>query len=160
MFDIPGARERHQSARIPSSRINIEFMEIQDVPHKTIPLRIQDPGAATLVLIVRDLDARVAHIRQAGVWIATPGGEPAGSIDGSRAILIRDVDDRFIELRQPASEIPFGIMQPSNITEMRLSIAVADLDETMRLYRDVLGFKAEMVFGTGRRCRYRRGIMQ
>ena len=55
MFDIPGARERHQSARVPGARINVELMEIQDVDHKTIPLRIQDPGNATLVLMVRDI---------------------------------------------------------------------------------------------------------
>jgi len=56
-FDIAGARERHQSARVPGSRVTVELMEIQDVDHKTIPLRIQDPGAATLVLMVRDVDA-------------------------------------------------------------------------------------------------------
>ena len=31
----------------------------------------------------------------------------------------------------------------------RLSIAVADLDETMRVYRDVLGFKADTSWATG-----------
>ena len=44
MFDIPGARERHQSARVPGTRTTIELMEIQNVDHKTIDLRIQDPG--------------------------------------------------------------------------------------------------------------------
>jgi hypothetical protein len=48
MFDIPNARERHQSARVPGTRISLELMEIQDVPHQTIPLRIQDPGTATV----------------------------------------------------------------------------------------------------------------
>src|SRR5262245_36794630 len=42
MFDIPGARERHQPARVPGTRISLELMEIQDVPHQTISLRIQD----------------------------------------------------------------------------------------------------------------------
>src|SRR4051812_18198879 len=40
MFDIQGSRERHQSARVPNSRVSMEIMEIQDVPHQTIPLRI------------------------------------------------------------------------------------------------------------------------
>ena len=30
-FDIPGAKERHQSARVPGLRTSLEFMEIQNV---------------------------------------------------------------------------------------------------------------------------------
>src|SRR5262245_38791103 len=59
MFDIAGARERHQSARVAGTRISVELMEIQNVDHTTIPMRSQDPGTATLVLVVRDLDAAV-----------------------------------------------------------------------------------------------------
>ena len=63
MFDIPGARERHQSARVPGTRLSVELMEIQDVVHNTLPLRIQDPGTATLVLVVRGYGrhARAPH---------------------------------------------------------------------------------------------------
>src|SRR5678809_1153442 len=38
MFDIPGARERHQSARVAGTRLSVELMEIQQVDHRTIPL--------------------------------------------------------------------------------------------------------------------------
>ena len=103
MFDIQGSRERHQSARVPGARVNVELMEIQDIDHQTIPLRIQDPGAATLVFVVRDVDGAVAKARQANASIATPGGKPVVSADGTRAILMRDLDGRFIEIRQPAS---------------------------------------------------------
>ena len=103
MFDIQGAKERHQSARVPGTRAGIELMEIQNVDHKTIDLRIQDPGAATVVLLVRDLDVELARVKQAHVAVATPGGMPVVFADGARAILIRDIDNRFIELRQPAS---------------------------------------------------------
>src|SRR5262245_32942506 len=140
MFDIPGARERHQSARVPGSRLSLELMEIQEVDHRTVPLRIQDPGTATLVLVVRDVDAALARIKQSNVIVATPGQKPVTLADGSRAILIRDVDDRFIELRQPASNDPSS---SNDIVDMRLSITVNDLDRTTRLYRDVLGFTVE-----------------
>src|SRR5262245_55939278 len=140
MFDIPGARERHQSARVPGTRLSLELMEIQEVDHRTVPLRIQDPGTATLVLVVRDVDAALARIKQSNVIVATPGQKPVTLADGSRAILIRDVDDRFIELRQPASNDPSS---SNDIVDMRLSITVNDLDRTTRLYRDVLGFTVE-----------------
>ena len=138
MFDIPGARERHQSARVSGTRVNVELMEIQDVEHRTVPLRVQDPGAATLVLIVRDLDATLARVKQANVTIATPGQKPVTVGDGVRAVLIRDLDNRFIELRQPAAAA--AAASTSDIIDLRLSIAVTDLDRTTRLYRDVLGF--------------------
>ena len=138
MFDIPGARERHQSARVAGTRVNVELMEIQDVVHRTWPLRIQDPGAATLVLLVRDLNATLERVKQANVTIATPGQKPVPVADGARAVLIRDLDNRLIELRQPAITTSTG-----DITDLRLSIAVSDLDRTTRLYRDVLGFTVE-----------------
>ena len=143
MFDIAGARERHQSARVPGTRVTIEVMEIQDIEHRTIPLRIQDPGTATLVLVVRDVDATLARARQANVSVATPGGKPVALADGARAVLIRDIDNRFIEIRQPAS-LPGTITPPTgDIVDMRLSIAVNDMDQTTRVYRDVLGFTVE-----------------
>jgi catechol 2,3-dioxygenase-like lactoylglutathione lyase family enzyme len=141
MFDIPGAKERHQSARVPGIRTGVEPMEIQNVDHKTIQLRIQDPGTATLVLVVRDIDATVARVRQANVLIVTPGGKPVVLADGARALLIRDVDNRFIEIRQPAA-LP-QTSAPGNIADIRISIAVDNMDRTKQVYRDVLGFTIE-----------------
>jgi catechol 2,3-dioxygenase-like lactoylglutathione lyase family enzyme len=138
-FDIPGAKERHQSARVTGTRVTVEMMEIQEVPHQTIPLRIQDPGAATIVFMVRDVEAALARATQAKATIATPGGKPVALADGTRAILIRDLDGRFIELRQS----PENPAQGSDILDMRLSIAVNNMDETTKVYRDVLGFKVE-----------------
>jgi catechol 2,3-dioxygenase-like lactoylglutathione lyase family enzyme len=138
MFDIAGSRERHQSARVPGSRISIEMMEIQDIAHSTIPLRVQDPGAATLVLIVRDVEAMLARAGKAGAAVVTTGGEPVAFPDGSRSVLVRDLDNRFVELRQPAAAA--AAAAAADIVDMRLSIAVNDMDQTTRVYRDVLGF--------------------
>lgn len=138
-FDIVGAKERHQSARIPGTRVTLEMMEIQQVPHQTIPLRIQDPGTATVIFLVRDVDAALARATQAKAPVVTPGGKPVTLTDGARSILIRDSDGRFIELRQLATP-PAGT---TDILDMRLSITVKDMDETVKAYRDVLGFSVE-----------------
>ena len=145
MFDIAGARERHQSARVPGTRITVELMEIQDVEHRTIPLRVQDPGSATLVLLVRDVDAVLARARKAGASVVTPGGMPVALADGGRALLIRDLDGRFIELRQSATAA--ATAPAGDLLDMRLSIAVSDVNETTRIYRDVLGFTADQDAG-------------
>jgi catechol 2,3-dioxygenase-like lactoylglutathione lyase family enzyme len=125
-------------------------MEVQGVEHRSVPLRIQDPGAAAVVFIVRDIDQMLARVRQANADIVTPGGQAVQLTDGARSVLIRDVDGRFIELRQPAA-LPAAAAAAANanasanadIVDMRLSIAVDDIDRTTQIYRDVLGFKVE-----------------
>ena len=82
------------------------------------------------MLLVRDLDVELARVKQAHVAVATPGGKPVVFADGARAVLIRDIDNRFIELRQPASS-PGGD-DAGDIFDMRLSIAVNDIDRTTR----------------------------
>jgi catechol 2,3-dioxygenase-like lactoylglutathione lyase family enzyme len=143
MFDIPDAQERHQSARVPGTRLSVEIMEVQNVPHQTVPLRIQDPGNAALVLVVRDIDAALAGVTKANAPIVTPGGKPVTMADGSRAILINDIDKRFIELRQPATLPETAATSTNNIVDVRLSISVNDMERTTKVYRDVLGFKLE-----------------
>lgn len=141
-FDIAGAKERHLSARVTGTRVTVELMDIQEVPHQTIRLRIQDPGAATIVFIVRDVERALARAIQTGAKVETPGGKPITFADGARAILIRDIDGRVIELRQLAAPPPVAASN-SDILDMRISIAVNDMDKTKKVYRDVLGFTVE-----------------
>lgn len=138
MFDIPGARERHQFAR--SGDVRFELMEIRDVEHRTIPLRLQDPGTVTLVFTVRDVAGSLERAKQAGATVASAGGVPVALADGTRAVLIRDVDGRYVELRQPSSG---AAAEAPSLGAMGLSIAVADLPQTIAVYRDVLGFAVE-----------------
>jgi catechol 2,3-dioxygenase-like lactoylglutathione lyase family enzyme len=139
-FHIPGAKERHQSARVAGTKVAIELMEIQNVEHKVVNLHIQDPGNATPVLVVRELDAAIARLKQANVSMVTPGGMPVTLADGARAILFRDIDNRIVEITQPVSTAAGNASATSNIVDMRLMISVNDMDRTMKVYRDVLGF--------------------
>jgi catechol 2,3-dioxygenase-like lactoylglutathione lyase family enzyme len=138
MFDIAGARERHQSARAAGTKVAVEVMDIQDVPHKTLDLRVQDAGTATLVLVVRDIDAMLARLARANVAIVTRGAKPVALTTGTRAVLVRDIDNRFIQIEQVPS--PPNADSPNDILDMRVSITVNDLNRTTHIYRDVLGF--------------------
>ena len=137
-FDIPGAKERHQSARVRGIRTGIEPMEIQQVPFKTVPLRIQDPGNVTIVLVVRDIDATLAKVKAAKYPVVTVGGAPVAMGDGTRAVIVRDVDNRFLELRQPPA-IPANA-PAHNVIDITAMVTVADLAHTARVYKDVFGF--------------------
>jgi predicted enzyme related to lactoylglutathione lyase len=138
MFDIAGAKERHQTARLGDARI--ELMEIQQVDHKTVPLRLQDPGAVTLVFLANNVDTALARAKEAGAAVVTAGGAPVKLADGSRSAMIKDVDGRFIELRQPAAA---AAAEAPALTGMRVSIAVEDMAETLAIYRDLFGFAVE-----------------
>ncbi len=140
MFQINGSKERHQSARIPDTRLSLEFMEIQNIDHKTVTMRMQDPGVMTLVLFVRDIDAALAKARQANAPMLTPGFAPVKLADGSRAVFIRDVDGRPVELVQAAAPPAVAATSTGSITDIGLVLTVNDLDKTLQVYRDVLGF--------------------
>jgi catechol 2,3-dioxygenase-like lactoylglutathione lyase family enzyme len=140
-FDIPGAEERHQSARVNGIRTAVEVMEIQKVAHTTVSLRMQDPGNATLVLMVRDLKTTLARVTKAGYPVVSTGGAPVTLDDGTVAVIVRDIDNRFIELRQPPTISPSA--PAHNIVDIRAMVTVADLPRTTRVYRDVFGFTVE-----------------
>ena len=141
MFQINGARERHQSARVPGTRLALEFMEIRDIDGKTVDLRIQDPGVAAPVLVVRDLDAALARVKEAKAPTVTPGWAPVTFSDRARAVLIRDIDGRPVEIVQPAS-LP-DAAAANNIVDIGLLLTVNDMDTTLHVYRDVLGFAVQ-----------------
>jgi len=140
MFDIHGAKERHQSARFAGSEARLEFMEVQNVEHRTVPLRLQDPGAMTLVFLVADVAKALGQATNAGALVITPGAMAVPQADGSRSVMIRDPDGRFVELRETmaAPDAPAG-----GVTEIRPSIAVADMEHALEVYGRVLGFEVE-----------------
>src|SRR6185436_1812320 len=101
------------------------------------------PGTATVVLVVRDIDAMLTGLKPHNVPVFTPGGKPVTLTDGTRAILVRDIDERFIEIRQPASTPETTASPTGPFAEVRVSIAVNDMERTKQVYRDVLGFRVE-----------------
>ncbi len=139
MLGTNGANERHVNARIPGGFVlePIEFAAIDQRPARP---RVQDPGAVTLVVFVRDVDALLSKATRAGVPVLTPGGTPIAQARKTRAVLVEDPDGRPVELRQVDPLPDTTAPATSNVVGSRLSMTVADTDRTMRLYRDQFGF--------------------
>jgi catechol 2,3-dioxygenase-like lactoylglutathione lyase family enzyme len=105
----------------------------------------QDPGAASLALTVRDIDPLMAKLKEAHAHLNSKGGEAATIVgpNGSRrrVVFVQDPDGFFIELSQrdpaPATTAPAS----SNIIGGAFEIIVADLEQALHIYRDVLGFQ-------------------
>jgi len=147
MGNTPGAQSRPAILRIPGSKLGVELIDYKDIDRQAAHPRFQDPGAASLILTVRDIDPLMAKLKAAHAHINSKGGEPATitGANGSRGhvVFLQDPDGFFIEISQrdpaPATSAP----DSSNIIGGAFEIIVADLDQTLHLYHDVLGFQTQ-----------------
>jgi catechol 2,3-dioxygenase-like lactoylglutathione lyase family enzyme len=111
--------------RAPDTPLGLELSEFFDVPRGERPPNPWDPGAATLVFTVRDLDGVVSKLKARGAPVVTLGGR-AIDVPGGRAILVRDPDGGLVEVRQGT---------PST----SIAISVARLPRALEFYQGLLG---------------------
>ena len=151
MFGMPGAQLRFVTARIPGATVGVEMVEVKGLDRKAVRPRPQDPGGTTLILIVRDINAAFAPLKRAGVPVVTPGGEPLafGAGNLARGVIVTDPDGHFVELLQPNPIPETTAPADSNIIGARVRFTVADIEQTMKVYRDVLQIQPQVgTFGT------------
>jgi catechol 2,3-dioxygenase-like lactoylglutathione lyase family enzyme len=144
MFGLPDARIRWAVARPPGMRSGVEIVEISQAGGKPLERRIQDSGAVTLIVFVRDLDATLARVKALGGGVVSSGGAPAivpFQSRKARMVTVRDPDDHFVELVQPDELPPSRAPATANVVDVRVRLTVEDVDRSMRLYRDALGLK-------------------
>jgi len=151
----PTAQVRFNTVRIPNSPMGIEIVEFKDIDRRAVQPRMQDPGATWLVLMVRDIDAVLGRLKKFGPTVVTAGGspvlvsDPGNSGTKIRAVVIKDPDGFNVVMGQP-SVLPEVTAPPtSDVIEARVGLTVADMDKTMAVYRDLLGFQPQ-IRGFGR----------
>jgi catechol 2,3-dioxygenase-like lactoylglutathione lyase family enzyme len=141
LHGLPDVRMRYFSARVPGARCGIEPVEFDTRDRSARPWRMHDPGAVTLILLVRDIDSAFAKLKAANVPVVTTGGAPVfpSQKSKSRAVIVRDPDGQFVELAQlvpaPATTAP----ETSNVFDMRFRVTVTDVDKMIRYYQEQLG---------------------
>ncbi|MCU1338949.1 MAG: hypothetical protein JWO19_4530, partial [Bryobacterales bacterium] len=94
--------------------------------------RPTDPGAAVLILRMRDLDPVLAAVKKAGAPIVTRSGGAIKNGNG-RSVMFRDPDGFLIEVDE--------IETSTNVPGAAMGIAVSDMAATLKFYRDLLGFE-------------------
>ena len=142
MFGLPDAQIRWQIGRPPAMRTGVEIVEIKKVQSRPAERRIQDAGAFTLIVLVRDLDAALARMKQVGAPVATRGGVPVKVGTGAaRGVVVRDPDGHFVELFQPDPLPDTAAANTANVLGVRVRLTVDNVERTMRLYRDVMGLQ-------------------
>jgi predicted enzyme related to lactoylglutathione lyase len=151
MFGVPDAQLRYVTARIPGATFGVEMVEVKTPARNAAHPRPQDPGGTTLILIVRDISAAFASLKRAGVPVVTTGGEPLafGAGNKTRGVIVADPDGHFVELLQPDPLPETTAPAGSNIIGARVRLTVADTEQTMKVYRDVLQIVPQIgEFGT------------
>jgi catechol 2,3-dioxygenase-like lactoylglutathione lyase family enzyme len=144
--DTHGAKFRNASFKIPGAKFDLELTEFTNTPRKTLKPHMQDPGAATLVLNVRDVDAALAGVNKTGGSVLSIGGQPmkmGGETSKTRSVFVRDPDGFMLELAAvqplPATTAPAS----SNVIGGRIGVTIRDTDQTLKFYHDVLGFETK-----------------
>jgi len=147
MGNTPGSQSRPAILHIPGSKLGVELIDYKDIDRQTAHPRFQDPGAASLILTVRDMDAMMAKLKAAHAHVNSKGGEPAtiAGANGSRGrvVFVQDPDGFFIEISQRDPAPPTTAPDSSNITGAAFETIVADLDQTLHIYRDILRFQTQ-----------------
>jgi catechol 2,3-dioxygenase-like lactoylglutathione lyase family enzyme len=145
MGNTPGAQSRPALLHIPGSALGVELIDYKDIDRKAAHPRFQDPGAASLILTVRDLDAVMAKLKAAHARIMSQAGE-AITVRGrtgrsTRLVSVQDPDGFFVQIGQPEPMPATTAPESSNIIGGSFEIVVADMKETLRIYNGVLGFQ-------------------
>jgi catechol 2,3-dioxygenase-like lactoylglutathione lyase family enzyme len=134
LINVPGAQSRYVQLRVPGSEMGVEIIDYKDIDRKPGRPRFQDPGAANLILRLRDLDSVAAKVKS-DARILTAGGGPS-LVRGSRVMFIQDADGFVCELTGPETA---AAGTGPNITGGGFEVSVSDVDKIPSYYR-ALGF--------------------
>ncbi|MBV9770022.1 MAG: VOC family protein [Bryobacterales bacterium] len=144
--DTHGAKFRNASFKIPGAGFDLELTEFTGTPRKAMIPKMQDPGAVTLVLNVRDVNAALDGVKKNGGSVLSIGGEPTkigGENSKSQSVFVRDPDGFMLELADteppPASNAPAS----SNVIGGRIGMTIRDTDQILKFYHDVLGLETK-----------------
>jgi len=144
--DTHGAKFRNAIFNVPGAGFTFELTEFTGTARKAVVPRMQDPGAETLVLVVRDVDAALAGVKKNGGTVLSIGGEPmkiGGDKSESRSVFVRDPDGFMLELAGIKPLPPTSAPAGSNVTGGHIGVTIKDTDQTMKFYHDVLGFETK-----------------
>jgi catechol 2,3-dioxygenase-like lactoylglutathione lyase family enzyme len=140
LTNAPGVTLRLSMLRLPGKML-FELTHFKGLERKPARAAYTDPGAASIVLYVRDLDAAVANAKKANAPIVTTGGAPVEISTASgkaRSILLRDPDGFFVQVVQetPAPGAPEG-----NVHRVSLAYTIDSAESTAKFYNGMLGLE-------------------
>ena len=140
LTNAPGVTLRLSMLALPGG-MRLELTHFKGLERKAAQAKYTDPGAASAVFYVRDIDIAVANARKANAPIVTTGGAPVEITTAkgkARSIILRDPDGFFLQLIQeaPAAGAPEG-----NVHRVSLAYTMENADATRAFYTGHLGIE-------------------
>jgi len=140
LTNAPGVTLRLSMMRLPGAML-FELTHFKGLERKPARAAYTDPGAASIVLYVRDLDAAVANAKKANAPIVTTGGAPVEITTArgkARSIVLRDPDGFFVQVIQetPAPGAPEG-----NVHRVSLAYTMESAEATSKFYNGLMGLE-------------------
>ena len=140
-----GMSFRGATFRIPNAGFGFELTEFTGGSRKPVRPNLQDIGAATLALQVRDIEKVMAKVKASGATIVTIGGAPVNPTGNAnskfREIVVRDPDGFFVELQQP-DPLPSNSGDAGDILGAAVQLSIGDSAKTVAFLHDAIGFNA------------------
>ena len=147
LYDATGGRYRTATAFVQGSPMRAELVEWTDVDRKPFTPRHHDPGAAVMVITVRDVDATLARVLAAGGTVVTVGEKPVPLVDErgkSRAVLVKDLDGFYIQLVQRETPPMTEAGADKNAIDVGFAATVDDMERALQVFNTALGFGLKM----------------
>jgi len=138
LTNAPGVKLRLSMLALPGN-MRFELTHFTGLERKAAQAKYTDPGAASVVFHVRDIDTLVANAKKANAPIVTEGGAPVeiSTAKGkARSIILRDPDGFFIQLVEEAP--PAGAPE-SNVYRVSLAYTMEGAEATAKFYTGQLG---------------------
>jgi len=140
LTNAPGVKLRLSMLSLPGN-MRFELTHFTGLERKPAEAKYTDPGAASIVFHVRDIDTAVANAKAVNAPIITEGGVPVeiSTAKGkARSIILRDPDGFFIQLVQeaPAAGAPEG-----NVHRVSLAYTMESAEATAAFYTGLLGIE-------------------
>lgn len=140
LTNSPGVNLRISMLRIPGRGFNFELTEFTNTERKPAQPKLTDPGAPRMKFEVRDIAAVVAAAKKRGAAVMTAGGEPVNQAPDHavRGILLRDPDGYIVHAIVAEGT---SVDAPGNVVGAVMGLTVADMQASLRFWRDMLGFE-------------------
>jgi catechol 2,3-dioxygenase-like lactoylglutathione lyase family enzyme len=110
MMGLSGGEYRVAMLTVPTTALTFELIDFKGVERRTVRGNIQDPGSTRIQLQVRDVDATIAALKQAGGAVVSSGGTtvelPGRGGATTKVAIVRDPDNLFLVLLQAAAPAP------------------------------------------------------
>src|SRR5580658_6401273 len=138
LTNAPGVTLRMSMLALPGG-MRFELTHFKGVERKPAQAKYTDPGAGSIVLHVRDIDALLANAKKANAPIVTTGGAPVEittAAGKARSIIIRDPDGFFVQLIQDTA----GAGAPEgNVYRVSLAYTMESAEATTKFYTGMMG---------------------